>query len=182
MRLPGTQTHPAELCLAVLVSAHHVVAPPILLDGHVALGAFLQRRGILWDRGAQPQETRNLKTLRQPTLVFAAIQLEVSLSSSHFLIHFLNHCGRKLRERKGLQWVKHRSFLRDHWRANMSAKSTEEVPRSTAGESYKDRPSIQTRFSLRRSQGILAGCHNAACISDKHPPVAGCQIFEGGDG
>lgn len=26
------------------------------------------------------------------TFVFAAIQLEVSLSSSHFLIHFFNHC------------------------------------------------------------------------------------------
>lgn len=29
------------------------------------------------------------------TLVFAAIQFEVSLSSSHFLIHFLNHCTRE---------------------------------------------------------------------------------------
>lgn len=29
------------------------------------------------------------------TFVFAAIQFEVSLSSSHFLIHFLSHCKRK---------------------------------------------------------------------------------------
>lgn len=33
------------------------------------------------------------KNTRKPlTFVLAAIQLEVSLSSSHFLIHFFNHC------------------------------------------------------------------------------------------
>lgn len=32
---------------------------------------------------------------KSSTLVFAAIQFEVSLSSSHFLIHFLSHCARE---------------------------------------------------------------------------------------
>lgn len=41
MRLPGAQTHPAELRFAVLVPTDHVVAAPILLDGDVAFRAFL---------------------------------------------------------------------------------------------------------------------------------------------
>lgn len=51
--------------------------------------------------GYKCKHTKDLqaKSLLQPhwvqTLVFAAIQLEVSLSSSHFFIHFLNHCKKK---------------------------------------------------------------------------------------
>lgn len=41
MGLPGAQTHPAELRLAVLVPTDHVVAAPVLLDGDVAFRAFL---------------------------------------------------------------------------------------------------------------------------------------------
>lgn len=41
MRLPGPQTDPAEVGLAVLVLAYHVVAAAILLDGYVALWALL---------------------------------------------------------------------------------------------------------------------------------------------
>lgn len=40
------------------------------------------------------QEGKTSRLLCFHTLVFAAIQLEVSLSSSHFLIHFLNHYKR----------------------------------------------------------------------------------------
>ena len=35
-----------------------------------------------------------------PTLVFAAIQFDVSLSSSHFLIHFRNHWNKQTRVRE----------------------------------------------------------------------------------
>lgn len=41
MRLPGAQTHPAELSFAVLVPTDHVVAAPVLLNGDVAFWAFL---------------------------------------------------------------------------------------------------------------------------------------------
>ena len=41
MRLPGPQAHPAELVLAALVLAYHVVAATVLLDDGAALGALL---------------------------------------------------------------------------------------------------------------------------------------------
>ena len=41
MRLPGSQADPAELRLATLVLAYHVVAAPVLLDDGRALGALL---------------------------------------------------------------------------------------------------------------------------------------------
>ena len=37
VRFPGAQTDPAEVCLASLVLADHVVAAAVLLDGGVAL-------------------------------------------------------------------------------------------------------------------------------------------------
>lgn len=36
VRLPGSQTHPAKVGLAVLVLAHHVIAAAVLLNRHVA--------------------------------------------------------------------------------------------------------------------------------------------------
>lgn len=44
MGLPGAQTHPAELCFAVLVPTDHMVAAPVLLNGDVAFWAFLFTR------------------------------------------------------------------------------------------------------------------------------------------
>lgn len=44
MGLPRAETHPAELRLAVLVPAHHVVTATILLYGHMTLRTFLQNR------------------------------------------------------------------------------------------------------------------------------------------
>ena len=41
MRFPGSQADPAEVCLASLVLADHVVAAPVLLYGGVAGGALL---------------------------------------------------------------------------------------------------------------------------------------------
>ena len=41
MGLPGSKAHPAELSLAALVLADHVVAASILLDGGATLGALL---------------------------------------------------------------------------------------------------------------------------------------------
>lgn len=41
MWLPGSQAHPAELRLAVLVPTHHVVAAAVLLYGHMTLRTFL---------------------------------------------------------------------------------------------------------------------------------------------
>ena len=41
MGLPGSQAHPAEVRLAGLVLADHVVAAAVLLDGGAALGALL---------------------------------------------------------------------------------------------------------------------------------------------
>lgn len=40
MRLPGTETDPTELVLAVLVLAHHMVAAAVLLNRHTALGTL----------------------------------------------------------------------------------------------------------------------------------------------
>lgn len=45
VRFPGPEADPAEVGLAVLVLAHHVIAAAILLDGHVALGTLLRVRG-----------------------------------------------------------------------------------------------------------------------------------------
>lgn len=55
MRLPGAQTHPAELSFAVLVPTDHVVAAPVLLNGDMAFWAFLLtvHRAQL-DRGSKP--------------------------------------------------------------------------------------------------------------------------------
>lgn len=48
---------------------------------------------------------RERQNLRIHTLVFAAIQFEVSLSSSHFLIHFLSHCKHvKIEEGNGFMY------------------------------------------------------------------------------
>lgn len=44
---PGPQTHPAEICLTVLVFTHHVVTASILLNGHMALWTFLNTTSIL---------------------------------------------------------------------------------------------------------------------------------------
>lgn len=44
VRLPRPETDPAEVGLAVLVLADHVVAAAVLLDGHVALRALLRVR------------------------------------------------------------------------------------------------------------------------------------------
>lgn len=42
VRFPGPEADPAEVCLAVLVLAHHVVAATVLLDRHVAFWALLR--------------------------------------------------------------------------------------------------------------------------------------------
>lgn len=42
VRLPGPEADPAEVRLAVLVLANHVVAAAVLLDGHVALRTLLR--------------------------------------------------------------------------------------------------------------------------------------------
>ena len=41
MGLPRPETHPAEVCPTADVPADHVVAPAVLLDGSLALGALL---------------------------------------------------------------------------------------------------------------------------------------------
>lgn len=41
MRFPGAEAHPAEVCLAVLVLADHVVAATVLFNGHIAFGTLL---------------------------------------------------------------------------------------------------------------------------------------------
>ena len=46
MRRPRTQTHPAEVGLARLVLANHVVAASVLLDRHVTLRTLLTRKRI----------------------------------------------------------------------------------------------------------------------------------------
>src|SRR4029434_8004994 len=43
MGLPGSKADPAELCFAVLVPAHHVVAAAVLLYGDMTLGTFLRQ-------------------------------------------------------------------------------------------------------------------------------------------
>lgn len=43
VRLPCAHAHPAELVLACLAPADHVVAAAVLLNGHAALGALLQK-------------------------------------------------------------------------------------------------------------------------------------------
>ena len=84
MRLPGPQADPAEVGLASLVLADHVVAPAVLLDGGVTL-----RNGIIIIGLPSLLQTRADHLTVGHSLVLAEIQLLVSLSSSHFLIHFL---------------------------------------------------------------------------------------------
>lgn len=61
--LPGAQTHPAELRLAVLVPTDHVVAAPVLLDGDVAFRAFLStgQRAPLAAQAWNPNSLGNLE-------------------------------------------------------------------------------------------------------------------------
>lgn len=61
--LPGAQTHPAELRLAVLVPTDHVVAALVLLDGDVAFRAFLStgQRAPLAAQARNPNSLGNLE-------------------------------------------------------------------------------------------------------------------------
>ena len=79
MRFPRPQTDPAEVRLAGLVLADHVIAAAVLLDGGVTLETI---------RGYLHHHVKDHITVGH-SFVLAEIQLLVSLSSSHFLIHFL---------------------------------------------------------------------------------------------
>ena len=79
MRFPRPQTDPAEVRLAGLVLADHVIAAAVLLDGGVTLETI---------RGYLHNHVKDHITVGH-SFVLAEIQLLVSLSSSHFLIHFL---------------------------------------------------------------------------------------------
>ena len=79
VRFPRPQTDPAEVRLAGLVLADHVIAATVLLDGGVTLETI---------RGYLHHHVKDHITVGH-SFVLAEIQLLVSLSSSHFLIHFL---------------------------------------------------------------------------------------------
>ena len=79
VRFPRPQTDPAEVRLAGLVLADHVIAAAVLLDGGVTLETI---------RGYLHNHVKDHITVGH-SFVLAEIQLLVSLSSSHFLIHFL---------------------------------------------------------------------------------------------
>ena len=49
MSVPRTETHPAELSFAGMVTADHVITPTSLLNGSTALGTFLKREKINYE-------------------------------------------------------------------------------------------------------------------------------------
>ena len=80
MWFPWSQTNPTKFGFAVRIFANHVITSTILFNRRLTFRAFLFSTE---DRVTTlPQRNQS-----SPTLVLAAIQLEVSESSSHFLIH-----------------------------------------------------------------------------------------------
>lgn len=114
MGLPRSKADPAEVQLASL--ANHVITTTVFLYCSMAFGTLLHTRNTHMSRMEDGTLQKGL------TLVLAAIQLDVSLSSSHFLIQRFNQ-----RQRAGsCQFSPHAKLEREKntgaWTSNQKSR------------------------------------------------------------
>lgn len=98
MGIPRSKANPAEVCFARLIFTNHMVAASVFFYCYLAFGTFLKSNYLIRSALVKIISIHHIIvnnfsltfSHRQfLTLVLAAIQFEVSESSSHFLIHRL---------------------------------------------------------------------------------------------